>query len=315
MKTILFLAIVVLIHSQILHADMLVLSDQSKPVFGMFDSNETGTSDEIRFFVFDAAQNRFELRRFNRSKVQLAVPTVNQEQLVQLSVLRLREMYDFAEELASHRKDPVAQMIARRLVLVCIHCGSEAAGNEKVVALAARTLVGLARSDAEREQFERIAFVYSGARPQRRDSDSTKSQKETGDNEAVKKTVLQIVQALRREDYSLANRLVESEPGKRVEQNGEWTDFHAEVKKTIQQQELVLDLKRKLIAMELELRFGTIVKDRGGAVSNSAMTKKRGSFGLHEIADFDLTCVETARGWLKLDGLEWLAQRRQGAKE
>ncbi len=250
-RLLIFIATVVsfvLLMTQAAVADVLFLNSDNKPIHGLIESVD---ESKLVFQVYRNSDHTFSRREFLRKDVKQMVRTVDQQRLSSLTIDQLVEYRDLAEELSSLGNDPVARRLALRLTFLCLHHADSTEQGRVVRESAAANLLTLAQNEAEREQFKLIGFLagHSEGRPQQvtelvfRDA-------------AVAKTMLQIVTAIRRENFVEASLLLESESGKTA--TAQWSG-HCSPKlllDAVGQKQVDSELLPRLLAIEIRIRYG-----------------------------------------------------------
>lgn len=276
-------------------ADMLVLRDQSEPVFGLIDSEDDSV---IRFAEFQQSDQSFTSREFNRQDVKSIVQTIDPDRLEKLSIDRLEDYRNYAEELHAFRADPVARQLAIRLVLVSMYHARKTNGNQELCISAASNLRQLARDDRERQRFELVARLYgrpADVAPQISDR--------TSDLQANSENILRFVQALRRERFDLAGGYLET-----LSQNDLLhcvSLSEEDLQTAVLTREMDAGLRLKLLRTELAIRDGLAHQrdtsdDSSGSEFAESNSRKPQNIGwiprLCDLTEFDLEATQFRNG-------------------
>lgn len=136
------------------NADAIWLFGESDPIFGLVVNRD---EQAMRFNQTHDGVS-FKTVTLKLSSVQSMVINFDVDRLQSLSPDRLKDYRDYAEELTSQAKDPVARRLALRLFVIV-------AGNSKdrrVRDAALASIVGLANSEEERRRWKTLYYLETG---------------------------------------------------------------------------------------------------------------------------------------------------------
>lgn len=146
--------VLILVTSSVVSADTIWLIENKQPLYGMV------ASQNAESIVFRQTTNGTQFKKIavSKSDIETIVINFDSQRLSRLSTDNFLGYAEYAEELQSQRKDPVAQTLALRLLVIVI-------GNSKDVDLRRSSLfqlVSLARNDAEMAKFQRLLYLETG---------------------------------------------------------------------------------------------------------------------------------------------------------
>ncbi len=135
-------------------ADAIWLVDNEAPIFGIVESSG---ADSIRFRHTTDGTN-FDTQTIERSAIETIVVNFDAPRLESLAHGDWQAWQDYAEELASQKRDPVARNLAIKLLIVV--AGNSQDDQDREAALT--DLIALARDDDERTRFHRLRYLETG---------------------------------------------------------------------------------------------------------------------------------------------------------
>ncbi len=227
-------------------ADVLLIHEASDPIYGLIESQD---AQHIRFAVYQVDTGAYLSREFSRASVRMAIRTVVPERLEQLSVKQLSGYRDYAEELSAYRKDPVARNMAIRLALICLYHAGSSRSDRELSASTATLLPSLANAEQEKRQFQLIADIYTrGLRSNKMAKDEAEQQS------SVQRSLLMLVQLLRREQYDEARDVLAALPAS-IRLPGISISIPT-LRSAISDRQIEPQLMRDLITAEIRLRSG-----------------------------------------------------------
>ena len=217
-------------------ADYVDFRDGSPRKFGIIIAVN---GDEIIFQSVSDLGGGAVRNSISRNKIRHHQRTVDLKRLESLDPERMSEYRNMAEELASLKNDPAARAIAKRLFLICV-----AKGNFDIRASAATNLPDLASTSQELKLFQSLAYFY-GNRKRMVPSES----RNQAEPQITTQRTLQLIQALRKEQYQKAGLLLEE-----VQQsNGSQPFDLTPLKSAIQNEKIKPELLHQLLTIETQL--------------------------------------------------------------
>ena len=167
-------------------ADIVWLRGQSEPVYGIV--REVGDSQ----LTLDewVGTDKFSERRLSMSDIESYLVNVDPTRLERLNPANPSGYLEYAEELATQRRDPVAQGLCVRLYLIA---AKHSSADERRSAICG--LLATARSEEEQKQLVQIAELYD-VQPRTVKPDSEVVASEPSDQ----RSLLEALQKLRRGD-------------------------------------------------------------------------------------------------------------------
>jgi hypothetical protein len=246
-------------------ADVLWLVDDPEPKFGLVAE----ANDEVVRFNESVDGVNFEAVEYQRSKVTALVVNVDFKRLESLSVDRISEYRDYAEELIPQAVDPVARRLAIRLLVIV-------AGNsdgKKVRKAAIASLVRLASTKEERQRWRLLEFLETGSNHS--PSLEKLNQNRPRTSAADRNELVALLQSLRRgEKRSLANvKLSVRETANVWRETCSWEELEQIAKVNL----LRDDQLQRLVNLEYEIRRvdqGDAMDGENGSNANSLKTNE-----------------------------------------
>ena len=140
-------------------ADSIWLVENDQPLYGIVKS------ENAESIVFHQTTDGVQFNEvvLPKSQVETVVINFDRERLSRLSPDNLLSYVEYAEELQSQKKDPVARQLAIRLLVIA--AGNSSEQNLRRSSLS--QLVTLARSDTESAIFQKLLYLETGIRTTR----------------------------------------------------------------------------------------------------------------------------------------------------
>ncbi len=148
------IGLVILANLQVAEADVIWIKGQAQPFFGIVDAAD---DQQISFRQTDDGKS-FESRKITQSSVRVVVINHDEQRLAALTQGNWQSWLDYAEELDSQKRDPVARNLAIKLLIVVVAHSDDR--EQREVALS--KLVSLSRSEEERSKLEQLRFLETG---------------------------------------------------------------------------------------------------------------------------------------------------------
>lgn len=255
MKTRFMVSLFVLLmcsHSDVANADSIWFVGEKVPAYGIVESADANT---IRFRR-TADGKKYELVSIDRKSVESIAINFDSKRLEALVPGAWQSWYEYAEELTSQSRDPVARHLAMRLLVIV--AGNSTDANQRDAALA--DLISLSRNVDESKKLKQLRFLESGIRQaSEQEVLASKTLHSTDRLAAIK-----LVQAIRN-DREVVEPTLDAQIKKTIEAFSDvcsWQEL-VQISKSnrIGDQQL-----RQLVALEFRLRIG-----------NAAQTKNESS--------------------------------------
>lgn len=258
-------------------ADVVWINGQATPLYGRIVSS---TPEQIELQVFEN-DKLGRIEKISRSQIEQWIVNIDTRRLEQLSPANLFEYRDFAEELASQQNDPSARSLARRLYLVA---AANSTGDDDAIELRNSALAGLisiAGSSDERRRLKMLRYLVSPDDVEAGDVGDSRSVAEPR-SKAQTDLMLQLVQAIRKENSLQATKLLSTQANRAVFQN--WSEICS-----LEEMDRIARVNRpskpqlsKLLRIELQIRSANVVNDQGAAVLPSGRRQGWGDFAMQE---------------------------------
>ena len=293
MRIILFLA-TMFFATNACNADVLTIKGSANPISGLVTDKSKPGDSTVEFLAFDKSNFTFEPKSFQKSEIESVVLTIDQNKLSAMSLQRLYEFRDLAEQLASNKGDPLARHFAKRLIVQCIYHESKRHPQSELLHSALKSLVAQATTEAEKQQLELIAHIYGDTRTTFSDL-AIKQESTTDDTQLLK-----LVQHVRREDFSAAVELLEQMKFTSSTSNVE-KNLVDGIRRACQERKVDSNVLVALMNKEYELRYGeqAIPANPSKFFSNEHSHSPKqplSQLDIRSIADFDLMAIQFRNG-------------------
>ncbi len=181
-------------------ADVVWIQGETEPVYGTVIER---TATEIHFRRFGSAADSS--RKIPLDSIKTLVVNIDVPRLEALNPENPVAYRDYAEELASQRRDPSARELAVRLYLLGAFLAGQEPDGSELRQSCLNGLVALADSDAQREQWNTLRFLYNPTAP----LDDEPEPPAVPLTEDQRQQALAVVRLLRRGNGTEAIRLME----------------------------------------------------------------------------------------------------------
>ena len=237
------MSVFVCLMCQIAFADILEFKDESPRSYGLVIEQD---DSNVTILALDQESGEFTRKKWPREDVKRMVLTIDQAKLSSLSINDVEASKNFAEDLASKKRDPVAKLLAIRMFALCIKdAKGETAAQIKESAVAnLRSLVG---SGKEQQELLKLELLI-------KHDNEFEEVFETNTKPENTRLLLALVQKLRQEKFEQADALLKEAQSSKES----WGRFlnPAVVAAAIHNQKIEPALLHKLVIIERELRFG-----------------------------------------------------------
>lgn len=169
--------------NQLATADGIWIKEETEPRFGRILRQD---SETVVFQPFGTSEKN----EWDRSKIEVLVVNFDSDRLESLSLAKLSEYRDYAEELAAQKRDLVARELAVRLFLIAAFHASGDLRESSFVGL-----IDLAENEQQRQRWTTLRWLVTG-RGELPTGDG-EDRVHAAENEATQ-TILNLVRAIRR---------------------------------------------------------------------------------------------------------------------
>ncbi len=235
-------------------ADTVWLVGEQEPVYGVVESSDESS---IRFRQ-TADGKTFESVLLDRTAIVLIVSNFDRQRLTALVPGDWQTWHQYAEELMSQERDPVARNLAMRLLVIVV--GNSSNAEQRDAALA--DLISLARNDDEFKKLQRIRYLETGVKPPQ----LKKSQPEATSSPVDRIDAIQLVQSIR--NGELIDEQLRNEQLKATIDTFENACSWQELVRISKSNRIDDQQLRSLVALEYQLR----ISDAAPAKSRAAET-------------------------------------------